>query len=125
MVVLTTHAWTIGTKGRVNGPSIHTSYFLTPNNQSFIVHANAFAGTWANGICQQGTTLYDLGNENLATGDIIDIDAFQLKAIMGGGYACLTIYYYSKQLVIETMQLNWDGFNYTMSLPAQSEITIL
>jgi hypothetical protein len=120
-----TFAWTIGDKGRVNGPSIHTTYFLTPNNQAFPIAAQAYMGTWVNGNCQPGTTLYNLGFENLQTGDFVDIDAFQLKAVMGGGYSCMTIFYNRQQPVNESFQLVWDGYNYITTLPAQTEIQLL
>lgn len=116
-------AWTIGAKGRVNGPAIHTTYFLTPNNGLFPVRAKAYTGTFVNGICQY-SVLSDLGYEGLKTGDRIDIDAFALKSIFGGGFGCLTIYYFYKQQVIETIQLAWDGFNYIASFPPVSQVTI-
>lgn len=124
MVLNSAHAWNIGNKGRVNGPSIHSTYFLTPNNSNFGVHAKALVGTWANNACQYSAT-YDIGAENLSTGDFVDIDAYQLKSVVGGGYSCMSIYYNYKQLVIESFQLVWDGFNYDTTVPATSEVTIL
>lgn len=118
------YAWNIGSKGRVNGPAIHTTYFLTPNNQSFLVHAQAYVGTFMNGYCRYNT-VYDLGNEMIKTGDMIDIDAFRLRFVIAGGNSCMSIYYYYHQLVIENFKLIWDGFNYTSSIPFQNEITIL
>lgn len=117
------HAWNIGQKGRVTGPSIHTTYFLTPNNAMFLVSAKAYVGEYVNGNCQY-TAIYDIGTENLKTGDFIDIDAFQLKSVIGGGYGCMSIYYTYKQLVIETFQLEWDGVNYNGTIPATAEVTI-
>lgn len=118
-------AWTIGAKGRVNGPVIHTTFFLTPNNQAFSIAAQAYMGTWVNGNCQPSTTLYNLGYENLQTGDFVDIDAFQLKAVMGGGYSCMTIFYNRQQPVNESFQLVWDGYNYVTTTPTQFEIQLL
>jgi hypothetical protein len=118
-------SYSIGTKGRVNGPAIHTTYFLTPNNQAFDVRAQAYVGTWVNGVCQQNSALFALGTERLQTGDFVDIDAFELKSVVGGDYSCMTIFYTYTQLVNESFQLNWDGFNYTASTPMQDEVTIL
>lgn len=119
-----THAWNIGSLGRVNGPAIHSTYFLTPNNASFQIHAQVYVGMFANGTCQYGAA-YDLGSENIKTGDVIDIDAFRLKSIIGLGYTCMTIFYTNKQVVMETVQLTTDGINYTNSFPSTAEVTIL
>lgn len=118
------HAWSIGSKGRVNGPAIHTTYFLTTNNASFPVSATALVGSWLNGYCDYRAT-YPIGSDSLQTGDFVDIDAFQLKAIVGNGYSCMSIYYTYKQLVIESFQLFWDGINYSTSFPPVTEVTIL
>lgn len=124
IAVNSSHAWTIGAKGRVTGPVVHTTYFLTPNNGNFPVHAQAYVGNYVNGVCQYGS-IYDLGNDMLATGNYVDIDAFLLKSIIGPGYSCMTIYYTSKQLAIETFQLQFDGVNYTASIPQQAEVQII
>jgi len=124
LVIDSSHAWTIGSKGRVNGPSIHTTYFLTPNNASVKVHANMHVGVFANGMCAYNA-IYDLGTEILKTGDFIDIDALKLKSVIGTGYTCMSIYYYFKQLVIETFQLGFDGINYTATLSSTNEISII
>lgn len=123
-IIPVSFAFNIGAKGRSIGPTIHTAYFLTPNNQAFDVRAIAYVGTWANGQCQYQAQ-YDIGKENLKTGDFVDIDAYQLRSVVGGGYSCISIYYTYKQLVIETLQLVWDGTNYTNSTPAVDELTIL
>lgn len=117
-------AWNIGSKGRVNGPSIHTTYFLTPNNAPFSVHAEAYVGKFVDGACRYNA-IYDLGTESLMTGDFFDFDAFQLKSVIGTGYNCMTLYYTYKQLVLETFLLNSDGINYNGTIPATSEVTIL
>lgn len=125
MIVMdTSHAWNIGSKGRVNGPTIHTTYFLTPNNAAFPVRAKAYVGSYINGACQY-TSVYDLGSETLQSGDFIDIDAFQLKSVIGTRYNCITMMYFYKQIVMETFQLVFDGVNYTSSYPTTSEVTIL
>jgi hypothetical protein len=118
-------SYSVAAKGRVTGPAIHTTYFLSPNNQPFDVRAQAYMGSWINGVCQQNTALFSLGTERLQTGDFIDIDAFELKSVMGGGYSCMTIFYTYQQIVNESFQLTWDGFNYTATTPMQDEITIL
>lgn len=118
------HAWTIGSKGRVTGPAIHTTYFLTPNNQAFDVHALAYVGYFVNNSCQI-TQVYDIGSEKLASGDFVDINAFLLRDLVGSGYSCMTIYYTYHQLVTETLELFWDGFNYYTTNPTMSEVTIL
>ncbi|RDI40061.1 hypothetical protein [Aquicella lusitana] len=118
------HAWNIGAKGRAIGPVIHTTYFLTPNNGAFPVRATAYVGTFLNGTCQY-SAIYNIGSDLLQTGNFVDIDAFQLKSVVGGGYSCMTIYYSYRQQVIETFQLVWDGINYINSNPATAEVTIL
>jgi hypothetical protein len=117
-------SFTIAEKGRVAGPAIHATYFMTPNNQSFPVHADAYAGNWVNGVCVNANQI-DIGKSALQSGDFVDLDAFQLKALIGGGYTCLTITYFYKQPVIDSFQLVWDGFNYTATMPAVSEVTVL
>lgn len=124
MLINASYALSIGSKGRVNGPSIHTTYFITPNNSYFPIHAQAYVGKFINGTCQYNA-IYDLGNEMLKTGDFIDIDAFKLKSVIGVGYTCMTIFYTYKQIVLETFQLGTDGINYNASFPATSEVTIL
>lgn len=117
-------AWNIGSKGRVNGPSIHSTYFTTPNNASYPVRAQAYVGMLVNGSCQYNA-VYDLGSEEIRTGDVIDFDAFRLKSTIGMGYTCMTIFYTLKQIVMETIELNSDGINYVSSDPATSEIAIM
>ncbi len=120
----TATAWNIGAKGRVNGPAVHTTYFLTPNNGAFPVKAKAYVGFFANGSCQFNA-MYEMGVDTLQTGNFVDIDAFALKSIIGEGYGCMTIFYTYKQLVMETFQLFFDGVNYTSTFPATSEVMIL
>lgn len=116
--------FTISQKGRVTGPAIHTTYFLTPNNQGFEVRATALVGKWNHGNCVYAAQV-EMGKDFLRTGDFVDLDAFRLKAIVGGGYSCLTIYYHYRQPVIDTVALIWDGSNYVTTLPASTEVTIL
>lgn len=117
-------AWTIGSKGRTTAPSIHTTYFITPNDQASDVHASVYMGYFVNNSCQPRET-YDIGTEKLATGDFVDINAFWLRNLVGSGYSCMTIYYTCHQLVYETLQLFWDGFNYYTTNPSMSEVNIL
>lgn len=117
-------AWVIASKGRSNGPTIHTTYFLTPNNAGIPVHASAYVGSFLNGLCQY-RAIYQLGTETVQTGDFVDLDAFQFKALVGGNYTCATIYYTYQQLVLDTFVLIFDGVNYQNSIPATSEVTIL
>lgn len=117
-------AWNIGSKGRVTGPSIHTTYFLTPNNQAFPVHAQAYVGLFLNGGCVYNA-IYNIGFDTLKTGDTIDIDAFALKSLIGLGANCMTIYYTYRQVVIETFQITNDGINYINTNPPTAEVTIL
>lgn len=124
MAVQSSHSYTFSSKGRVNGPAIHSSYFFTPNNQDFPVQARAYVGNWVNGTCVYAGQ-YEMGVDTLRTGNFVDIDAFKLKSIVGGGYSCMTISYYFKQPVLETFQLVWDGFNYNNTLPATADVTIL
>jgi hypothetical protein len=120
------HAFSIGSKGRANGPSIHTTYFLTPQNAQFPVKAQVLAGSWLNGYCiYQTTNPIAIGTELLKTGDFIDIDAYLLREIIGSGYDCLALYYTYNQLVIESFQILWDGFNYRASFPPLTEVSIL
>lgn len=129
IVVDSSHAWNVGSKGRVNGPAIHTTFFLTPHNGAFPVHATARLGSLVNGICTDiaNNQAYDLGTDTLKTGDFIDIDAFMLKSLIGmnPNANCMSIYYQYTQLVIETFQLFTDGMNYINTNPPTSEITIL
>lgn len=120
----TAHAFNIGIKGHVSGPAIHTTYFLTPNNQAFEVQAKLYVGYFLSGSCRY-LGYYDIGRERLKTGDVVDIDGFALRSLIGGGYDCVTLYYTYRQMVFETIILTWDGFNYTSSYPQTSEITIL
>lgn len=124
LIILDTHAFNIGTKGRYNANAIHTTYFLTPNNNLFPVKAQAYVGFWSNNYCRYNA-IYPIGTEQLRSGDFVDIDAFQLKSVVGAGYDCMTIYYTYRQLVMESFQLFWDGFNYKMSNPPVSEVNIL
>jgi hypothetical protein len=124
LVMNPSHSYTIAQKGRVSGPSIHTTYFLTPNNAGFDVRATALPGKWLNGSCVYAAQ-YSIGQDFLTTGDFVDLDAFRLKSIIGSGYSCLTIYYFYSQPVIDTVQLVWDGFNYSNTVPATSEVTVL
>ncbi|EKD70307.1 MAG: hypothetical protein ACD_46C00575G0007 [uncultured bacterium] len=124
LITQTGHAWTIGSKQRVNGPSIHSTYFFTANNQFNNVHAQMYVGAWVNGTCQYAAH-YDMGNEILRTGNYINIDAFKLQSIIGGNYSCMTIFYTSRQLVMETFQLQWNGSNYINTIPATAEVTII
>ena len=117
------HAFSIGSVGRVNGPVIHTTYFITPNNGSFPVRSVAYAGKYINGNCQYNA-VYDLGTENLKTGDFVDIDGFRLKSVIGI-YDCVTINYTYKQIVRDSFQLLFNGINYESTNPATSEVTIL
>jgi hypothetical protein len=127
-IVPTALGWSIATVGRVDGPVIHTTYFLTPQNQPIKVSAQAYLGTWANGDCRQETGWYDLntvGPDWIQTGYFVDFDGFKLKALVGGRYACITVSYTTAlQFKQETFQLVWDGLNYTHSLPRQSKVSI-
>ena len=124
LVIQPSHSFTIAEKGRVNGPSIHTTYFQTPNNSGFEVRATVLVGTWANGTCLYAGQ-YNIGQSFLKTGDFVDLDAFRLKAVAGGGYTCLSIFYHYRQQVVDTVMLDWDGFNYRVTIPATSQVTIL
>lgn len=117
-------AWTIGAKGHVIGPAIHTTYFLTPNNALFPVRAQALVGYWQNGYCQY-YAIYPLGTETLQSNDFVDIDGMQLQAIAGGGYDCMSIYYTYHQLAIESFRLIWDGLHYHTSFPPVAQVTII
>jgi hypothetical protein len=124
LVMEQSHSFTIAEKGRVNGPNIHSTYFLTPGNAGFDVRASALIGAWINNTCVY-TGQYELGQSFLKTGDFTDLDAFRMKAVTGGGYSCMTITYHYRQPVRDTFVLVWDGFNYTGTIPAVSEVTIL
>ncbi len=76
------------------GPAIHTTNFLTPTNVSKLVYGHAYVGNYTNGNCQY-TMIYNLGSERLNNGDFINIDAFSLLSVIGGGYSCMSIYYTS------------------------------
>jgi hypothetical protein len=103
------HAWTIGSKGRINGQSVHTTYFLTPNNAPYPVHAIVYAGNVVNDRCVYNA-VYDIGVEMLKSGDFVDVSARQLQSAIGM-YGCVTIKYINKQIVLESYQLinNGDG----------------
>ena len=88
------------------------------------MQGQALLGFWLNGYCNYNA-IYPIGTNTLQTGDFIDIDAYELKSVVGGGYDCMSIYYTYKQLVIERFRLFWDGFNYTYSFPPLTEVTIL
>lgn len=124
MLTQTGHAYSIGSKGRMAGSTIHTTYFLTPNNASFMVHAQAYVGFLVNGSCHYAT-VYDIGSDTLQTGDTINIDGFALKSLIGGGYSCMTLSYTHQQTARETFQLYFDGINYQLSQPAMAEVVIL
>ena len=118
-------SWSIGSKVGVNGPIVHSTYFLTPNNAPAPVSAQAYVGAAIlNGNCQY-TAVYNLGTEVLNTGDTFYVDAYLLKNLINGGYTCMSVYYTYKQLVIDTFQLTYDGINYITSNPQTDEITIL
>lgn len=117
-------SWNFATKGRALGPSIHTTYFLTPDNAGFDVNAKAYLGKLINGICV-ADVIYDMGTEFLQTGDFVDFDAFKLKAIVGTSYNCISVYYTYRQLVIETFLLVRDGIYYVTTIPPVSEVNIL
>lgn len=118
------YAWNIASVGRVTGPSIHSTYFLTPNNASFPIHAHAYVGQFTNGTCQYGAA-YNLGTESIKTGDVIDIDAFKLKSLIGLEHTCMVIFYTGRQVVTETIMLTTDGINYTNSVPSTAEVSVL
>jgi hypothetical protein len=124
LFVESNHAWNIGRKIYVSGPVVHTTYFLTPNNASAPVTAQAYVGLYLNGVCQYNA-VYPIGKENLKTGDLISIDGYQLMALVGPNYNCMTIQYMGRQQVAETFQLLSDGINYVSSIPAQVEVAIL
>ena len=118
------HSFTVAQVGRVNGQAIHTTYFQTPNNQGFDIKATIFVGKYVNGTCSYNAQ-YDIGSSFLKTGDFTDLDAFQLKSIIGSGASCASVYYQLNQPVIDTFQLVWDGLNYVKTVPASSEVTVL
>lgn len=124
MVINKSPAWNIGSKGRVAGPMIHSTYFLTPNNAQFKVQGRIFVGYLTNGVCNFATS-YNVGSDNIKTGDVVDIDAFALKSVVGGGYSCMTVFYTYQQTAMETIELFYDGVNYTRSIPEISQIQIL
>lgn len=117
-------AFNLAQKGRVAGTAIHTTYFLTPNNAAFDIQGTAMVGTWLNGTCVYASQI-NIGRDKLKSGDFVDLDAAQLKSLAGGGYSCVTFFYLYKQPVMDTMQLAWDGLNYTTTQPATSEVNIL
>jgi hypothetical protein len=117
-------AWNIGAAGRTVGPSIHTTYFLTPKNAPLKVHAQAYVGLLVNGICNYNAN-YDLGTQTLQSGDMVGIDAFALKALIGGNYSCMSIFYTYQQIVMETFQLIYDGTIYTITNPLSSQVNVI
>jgi hypothetical protein len=125
MIVLETgHAWNIGSKGRTLGPMIHSTYIITPKNASLKIDGRAFVGYLNNGVCQYAN-VYQIGYEFLQTGDVMDIDGFALKSLVGGGYTCMTIVYSNQQMVRETFQLFYDGLNYIRTRPEIAQVQIL
>lgn len=125
--------WSIGAKAQINGPIVHSIYFITPNNAPVSVTAQAYVGTSVpttntgtsvNSNCPY-TAVYQLGTEILKTGDVFYVDAYQLKNLINGGYNCISIYYTYQQLVIDNFQLLYDGFNYVSSYPSREEVVIL
>lgn len=117
------HAWPIGAKGHVIGPAIHSTYFITPNNAAFSVHAKLYAGNLLNGLCRYNAT-YDLGEEIVRSGDVVAFDAFALKALVGEGANCMSVSYTQKQQVMDSMLMVTDGINYVNTIPAMSQVTI-
>ena len=124
LAIKSSHSWNIGSKQRVNGPAIHATYFFTANNQFNQVRAQMYVGQWVNGTCQYAAQ-YQMGNEILRTGNYIEIDAYRLKSVIGAGYSCMTVFYTSHQLVMETFQLQTDGINYITTNPTTAEVSIL
>ena len=125
-------AWQIGSKNMMSSAAIHSTYFLTPNNQPITIRGTANVGYLNNGVCDysQGAT-YPLGQELVRTGDNIYIDAYRLLAAIGNAYSCVQITYLSDpvsqrvfQPVQEWFQLVWNGANYVDSFPAVSQVTI-
>ena len=116
-------AWNIGIKSRTSGPNIHSSYFLTPNNAAVPVTAKGYLGKFNNGHCNYNS-IYDLGTMDIQTGDIVDIDAYLLKALVGMEYNCMKIVYTYKLMTTETFLLFFDGLNYVNSFPATKSIVI-
>lgn len=119
----TVYAFSIATKNSINGFLIHSTSFITPNNQPVSVQAKVFVGNYVNGYCQIARS-YDIGNDALQTGDFINVDALKLESLVGGGYSCMSIFYTGKQTVWETFQLIYDGVNYNTSNPPSTQVTI-
>ena len=124
MMLQSAYAWTIGEKGRTLGPAIHTTYFLTPNNQAFPVQGQAYAGVFINGTCIY-SVVYTIGTITLKTGNVVDIDAYALKQLIGPGFNCVTLSYTHNQTVKETFLLYTDGINYITTNPPTAEVSIL
>ncbi len=120
---LSINAWTIGAKSVISPSTIHATYFLTPKNTATPVRIDAYLGFMTNGLCNSAAR-YPLGIEKLQTGDYLSIDAFSLKSVVGGGYNCMTIFYYSHLISRETFLIAFDGNNYNFSYPAKSEVMI-
>ncbi len=125
-------AWQIGAKNRMSSAPIHSTYFLTPNNQPIQIRGIANMGYMNNGICDysQGSS-YSLGQVLVRTGDQIYIDAYRLLAMAGNAYTCIQITYTNAentkqvfQPMQEWFQLVWNGMNYVNSFPAISQVTI-
>lgn len=123
MIVLKSSAWTIGAKDRVLGPSIHITYFQTPNNLLKEVRAQLYVGRLVSGSCQY-VSIYDLGREKIRSGDRILIDGIALREIIGIQYNCAAIFYFTRQSVIETFLLRYDGLNYINTYPSLSYVRL-
>lgn len=124
ILVNPTHAWNVASKSVANGPVIHATYFLTPNNENVKVHAQGYVGSFLNGICRY-YAIYDLGDEMVKTGDIIYYDGIRLKSLITTAFNCMTVYYTYQQIVNETFKLQTDGINFVTSFPEKSEMSIL
>lgn len=128
MLMNNSPAFTIGNKNLMSAASIHSTYFFTPNNSAFVVHAKANLGLLNNGVCNTQSQTYDLGQAELKTGDRLYWDAYKLQSLVGGRYSCMMVTYYSdisQQPVREMIQLVWNGVIYSLALPALSQVTIL
>lgn len=116
-------SFSLATKNRATGPLVHATFFLTPNNNPIKVSAKAYVGKFNNGRCLYNE-IYDMGTEEIASGDLIEYDAIKLKFIIGLSYNCVSVYYTAEQLVIDTFILVNNGFIYTTSIPRTTEVTI-
>lgn len=122
-ISLQSHAFNISAKQHVTGPAIHSTYFMTVNNRPENIKAKAYAGQYINGICDYNA-VYDLGHEQLKTGDTVYIDAFALKLLIGTQFTCMSIYYNNQQVSIESFQLISDGINYIATFPPTAQLTV-